>query len=290
MRGLVSYDGDDSQSDSETPNVVPTASKADNDSVLKSGNGAPTEARRLTITKPQIIIRRPVHSKPHPRSRSVEDAELASSTATQAEASTSSPPSDDKSGDLSELSQIRDLLRPPPIPGVPDWGIPPASTEPCEPAIEAKLAQFHALKRDPEQPKHFNDSLMSNRSFRNPHLYAKLVEFADVNERTTNFPREIWDPHNVQEEWFADKIAAHQKARSEQQESAQSSSNKRARIDFASATASAPQRAPGMRSDVNNPYIQHYTRAAPSAPPRKSRLGASSIEQLKSGSGRRQWG
>ncbi|KAI9465882.1 HCNGP-like protein-domain-containing protein [Lactarius psammicola] len=264
MHGLVSYDGDDSQSDSETPNeikfVVPTASKADN--------------------HPQ---------KPHPRSRSVEDAEPTSSTATQAEASTSSTPSDDKSSDLSELSKIRDLLRPPQIPDVPDWGIPPASAEPCEPAIEAKLTQFHTLKRDPEQPKHFNDSLMSNRSFRNPHLYAKLVEFADVDERTTNFPREIWDPHDVQEEWFADKIAAHQKARSEQQESAQSS-NKRARIDFASATTSAPQRVSGMRSDVNNPYIQHYPRAAPSAPPRKSRLGASSIEQLKSGSGRQQWG
>ncbi|KAF8268936.1 HCNGP-like protein-domain-containing protein [Lactarius quietus] len=110
------------------------------------------------------------------------------------------------SGDLSELAKIRELLRPPPIPGVPDWGITPATAEPCEPAIEAKLAQFHTLKRDSEQPKHFNDSLMSNRSFRNPHLYAKLVEFADVDERTTNFPREIWDPHDVQEEWFADKI------------------------------------------------------------------------------------
>jgi len=261
------------------------------DSVLKSGDKAPAEARRLAPnTKPQIIIRRPVHSKPHPRSRSVEDAELTSSTATPAEASTSSTPSDDKSGDLSELSTIRDLLRPSPIPGVPDWGIPPASVEHCEPAIQAKLAQFHTLKRDPEQPKHFNDSLMSNRSFRNPHLYAKLVEFADVDERTTNFPREIWDPHDVQEEWFADKLAANQKARSEQQESAQSSSNKRARIDFTSVTTSASQRVSGMRSDVNNPYIQHYPRAAPSAPPRKSRLGASSIEQLKSGPGRRQWG
>jgi hypothetical protein len=47
---------------------------------------------------------------------------------------------------------------------------------------------------------------MSNRSFRNPHLYAKLVEFVDVDERTTNFPKEIWDPHDVQEDWFADKI------------------------------------------------------------------------------------
>lgn len=74
--------------------------------------------------------------------------------------------------------------------------------------LQAKLAQFHALKRDSQNPKHFNDSLMSNRSFRNPHLYTKLVEFVDVDERTTNFPKEIWDPDDVKEEWFADRIGA----------------------------------------------------------------------------------
>ncbi len=47
---------------------------------------------------------------------------------------------------------------------------------------------------------------MSNRSFRNPHLYTKLVEFVDVDERTTNFPKDIWDPSNVRQEWFADQI------------------------------------------------------------------------------------
>ncbi len=47
---------------------------------------------------------------------------------------------------------------------------------------------------------------MSNRSFRNPHLYAKLVEFVDVDERATNFSKEIWDPDAVRDEWFADKI------------------------------------------------------------------------------------
>ncbi|KAI0254627.1 HCNGP-like protein-domain-containing protein [Lactifluus subvellereus] len=213
MHGLVSYDGDDSQSDSERPDELETSTTAtsvnDNDSALKSGHDAPTEARRPPAnSKSQIIIRRPIHSKPHPRSRLNEDAEPPSSSATPAETSGSSTSSDDRSGDLSsnELMRIRDLLRPPPISGAPDWGIPPASVEPCDPAIEAKLAQFYALKRDPEQPKHFNDSLMSNRSFRNPHLYAKLVEFVDVDERTTNFPKEIWDPHDVQEDWFADKI------------------------------------------------------------------------------------
>ncbi|KAF8504426.1 HCNGP-like protein-domain-containing protein [Russula emetica] len=297
MHGLVPYDGDDSQSDSEATYDIKARSTAvsenDNESALKFGNDPLTEARRpAPSSKSQIIIRRPVHSKPHPRSRLADDTETPSPPATQAEASSSSTHSEDRSSDLSsnELTKIRELLRPPPIPGVVDWGIPAASTEPCDPAIEAKLTQFHALKRDPDQPKHFNDSLMSNRSFRNPHLYAKLVEFVDVDERATNFPKEIWDPHDVQEDWLADKIAARQKARSEQQESAQSS-NKRARIEFASSTTSAPQRVSGTRSDANNPYLQHHSRAVPTAPPRKSRFGtqygAGSVEQIKSG--RRPW-
>lgn len=49
---------------------------------------------------------------------------------------------------------------------------------------------------------------MSNRSFRNPHLYAKMVEFVNVDERTVNFPREVWDPYDVEEEWFADHIGS----------------------------------------------------------------------------------
>jgi hypothetical protein len=51
---------------------------------------------------------------------------------------------------------------------------------------------------------------MSNKAFRNPHLYAKLVEFVDVDENSTNFPREAWDPFQVQSDWFAEAIGTPQ--------------------------------------------------------------------------------
>ncbi|KAG6879427.1 hypothetical protein C0992_002693 [Termitomyces sp. T32_za158] len=107
---------------------------------------------------------------------------------------------------VDELSRVRALLVPPAIPGVEDWGIPRASSEPPDPAIANKLAQFHRLKHDPTGPKHFNDSLMSNRSFRNPHLYAQLVEFVDIDERTTNFTHDVWALGDFEPEWYADKI------------------------------------------------------------------------------------
>ena len=37
-------------------------------------------------------------------------------------------------------------------------------------------------------------------------MYAKLVEFVDVDERATNFPKDMWDPSDVKPDWFADQI------------------------------------------------------------------------------------
>ncbi len=37
-----------------------------------------------------------------------------------------------------EIARIRAILKPPPIPGVEDWGISPPSTEPCNPSIHVR--------------------------------------------------------------------------------------------------------------------------------------------------------
>lgn len=111
--------------------------------------------------------------------------------------------------------RLRALLHPPPIAGLEDWGIPPAADPAnCDPTLAAQLAEFARLKcgstgddgQSIQVPRHFNDSLMGSRAFRNPHLYARLVDFVDVDECTSNFPRNIWDPHDVRPEWFAESI------------------------------------------------------------------------------------
>jgi hypothetical protein len=43
---------------------------------------------------------------------------------------------DDTNEPEDELTRIRKLLRPSAIPGVDDWGIPPASSEPCDAELE----------------------------------------------------------------------------------------------------------------------------------------------------------
>jgi hypothetical protein len=96
---------------------------------------------------------------------------------------------------------------------------------------------------------------MQSKAFRNPHIYAKLVQFVDIDETATNFPKDIWDPTDVKEDWYADKIGAshvqnlqealtsasavHQKQKSEQVTSSQSR-GQRTRIAFEPAKTSAP--------------------------------------------------
>ncbi|KAI0697025.1 HCNGP-like protein-domain-containing protein [Cytidiella melzeri] len=239
LHGLSAY-GDEQSSDNEDSpadvgssslggigyNKRWTANKAD-DAPLNLAADAfsgPTSSN-----KAQIVIKKPHHLKTHPR---VPLHDTARSTAgietrfSEVSVDTGNEPED-------ELSSIRKALQPPPIPGVDDWGIPLEPNGECDPSIEAKLAQFHALKRDPSNPKHFNDSLMANRSFRNPHLYTKLVEFVDVNERTTNFPKNLWDPEDIEEEWYAHRLAEYQKQRSEQQSSTHGA-GKRTHLEFTS--------------------------------------------------------
>ncbi|KAG8767605.1 hypothetical protein FRC12_006154 [Ceratobasidium sp. 428] len=103
----------------------------------------------------------------------------------------------------SELAQMRVLLQPPPIPGVENFGIPPPSEDKVDPELAAKVSKFLALKK---QGTHFNDILMRNKSFNNPHIYAKLVDFVDVDETGTNFPKNMWDPHDIQPEWYAEEL------------------------------------------------------------------------------------
>ncbi|KAL5523383.1 hypothetical protein ACEPAF_1650 [Sanghuangporus sanghuang] len=251
--GLVAYDGD-SASDSEQRNmnnvrlpferklkerVDVTPEKGRKSSTQASGRPAGIESRKT----PRISKNDPDRGQP---ALSTSDEEGAHAEPIAGPSRGTSPSTSHTSSEMQvdELARIRTLLRPPPIPGLDGCGIPPASNEDdddCDPALVAKLCQFHELKRNPSNPRHFNDSLMSNRSFRNPHLYAQLVEFVDVDECTTNFPADIWDPRDVREEWFAERIAEEQKRREERQ-AAKQAAGKRSHIDFTSSSHSSSAR------------------------------------------------
>ncbi|KAL1411962.1 hypothetical protein Q8F55_002955 [Vanrija albida] len=82
-----------------------------------------------------------------------------------------------------------------------DWGIPPPAGPPSS-ALSAKVAQFLQLKRGGQ---HINTSLLQSSSFANPHIYAKLVEFVELDETATAFPAAGW----LTRRHIADEIPLH---------------------------------------------------------------------------------
>ncbi|EST10054.1 SAP30-binding protein [Kalmanozyma brasiliensis GHG001] len=103
-----------------------------------------------------------------------------------------------------ELFRDMSVLFPPPQPAVaysavdweprPFWGLEPEDMMFFDPEYKERLQlpetvhqtveRFHHLKR---KGTHFNQSLMENRSFNNPHVYSQLVEFLGIDETRSNF-------------------------------------------------------------------------------------------------------
>ncbi|KAF5310599.1 hypothetical protein D9619_008247 [Psilocybe cf. subviscida] len=252
MNGLVAYDYDSPSESEAGPSKFHKVMS--NDKSTKGEVKNATDVRR--IPKAQVIIKRPSTTLKHqPRAHISDDITQEGIPATSSQFSVDPTPAPlQPNAPSDELVQLRATLRPPSSPGAEDWGIPPASSEPCDPALMTKLTQFATMKRDSVNPKHFNDSLMSHRSFRNPHLYTQLVDFVDVDERATNFPKDMWDPNDVQPDWFADQIADAQKERSEKQAAAQAP-GKRSRIDFSSSRDQhSSTAAPPLKKSRFQPY------------------------------------
>ena len=98
------------------------------------------------LPKSQVVIRRPAQLKNHPRAH-VSDDILDDTENLGSNSPASVPESPLKTeqgevgstGETDEISHLRQLLAPPPIPGMIDWGIPPATSSPCDPVIQVRL-------------------------------------------------------------------------------------------------------------------------------------------------------
>lgn len=115
-----------------------------------------------------------------------------------------------------------------------------------------KLAHFQTLKE--EQGVHFNQSLNRNRSFRNPRIYNKLVEWVEVEETSSGYSDmirggkakadEIWMSsqearRELKLQGGKDAISFLQKRRQEESEERKKKA-RRDNIDFVGSKSSSP--------------------------------------------------
>ncbi|GHJ88880.1 hypothetical protein NliqN6_5282 [Naganishia liquefaciens] len=190
-------------------------------------------------------------------------------------------------GGLSDQEVFRIVSRPPGGSRGEVWEVPPASKEKPSEALQAKVANFLRLKV--EQDRHINTTLLSSTAFANPHIYSKLVEFVDIDERGSAFPGGGWITRRGLEAripvWGAKGIAAQQKAQ-ETAMLASQATGKRKHIDF-TAGGNGSNRRPEMSS--RNEGERHASVEARRGH-RGSRDRALHVEPRDEGSSRRRQG
>lgn len=118
-------------------------------------------------------------------------------------------------------------------PDCPSWELPPEPEADVDPAVQAKVGGLQAML---ERGIQFNERLQANQSFRNPHIYDRLVEFLDLDEFGTNFPKTWYDPSAFPSYIRGSRLTEAQKAAAKAKAAAQAA-NPRSSIPFIPAQA-----------------------------------------------------
>ncbi|ORX52851.1 HCNGP-domain-containing protein [Hesseltinella vesiculosa] len=84
-----------------------------------------------------------------------------------------------------------------------DLGICPEPTTLVDPDRLEKMEHFQKLRRSGQR---LNKHLQNNKSFRNPNIQTKLMEFCQVNETGSNFPLEQYNPDGFPASSYLDGI------------------------------------------------------------------------------------
>ena len=53
-----------------------------------------------------------------------------------------------------------------------------------------------------------NESIKQKKSYRNPSIYQKLIDFLDIDEMGSNFPKDVFDPKKFREDKKNDYVVS----------------------------------------------------------------------------------
>ncbi|GAA5797923.1 hypothetical protein HPULCUR_003319 [Helicostylum pulchrum] len=172
------------------------------------------------------------------------------------------------SGEINEHhKRLMAALVPKPIEGGINWGIPDEPTTPCDPERAERIAHFLSLRASGHR---LNDHLQHNKAFRNPRIYARLVEFADVEELGSNFDKQDFDPTGFPPELYIDGILETQKKLAEEKVALQQN---RTSVQF----VPTQQQQPELSQQQNSAMAQAMATAAKVA----SRIAKPPIQEEK---------
>ncbi|KAJ1977908.1 hypothetical protein H4R34_003404 [Dimargaris verticillata] len=145
-----------------------------------------------------------VHQEPTEKPVSPNTASLDNSQPSSPPRDATLPPLTSPEPSAAPLTQRQQLLCPPAIPDVEEWGIPSEPPGAADPDVQARFNQWQAMMADGAD---FNTQLFGNKSFRNPHLCAKFIEFLELDEFGSNFSTTVFDPHALSRAQYLEDMA-----------------------------------------------------------------------------------
>lgn len=101
--------------------------------------------------------------------------------------------------------------------------LPPEPVAPCSKELQEKIEKLWEKK---QMGMDMNSVIQNKKAFRNPSIYAKLIQFCDIDELGTNFPPELYDGHLFGRESQYDELGKAQKAEMDKREKAQEARKK----------------------------------------------------------------
>ncbi|KAJ2682602.1 hypothetical protein IWW39_005925 [Coemansia spiralis] len=131
---------------------------------------------------------------------------------------------------------------------VPDIAPQPDAVE-CPAELQAKFAQWYDLK---QQGANFNETLMRNKTFRNPNIYQWLVDHLGLEEAGSNMPLEGFSPAELREDFTPEALAEEQDRRAREvaaKKSADAAAGNLRKMNFNSAGHTAERPASTLGRD-----------------------------------------
>lgn len=109
--------------------------------------------------------------------------------------------------------------------------IPPEPPGRCPSHLQEKIYKLYERKLhgDFDTNKH----IQKKKEFRNPSIYEKLIQYCEIDELGTNYPKDMFDPHGWSEDSYYESLAKAQKVEMEKLEKAK---KERTKIEFVTGT------------------------------------------------------
>lgn len=104
----------------------------------------------------------------------------------------------------------------------------------CSKALQDKISKLYdKMQNQGLNLNYMNNNIKQRKNYRNPSIYEKLIEFCGIDEKGTNYPPEIFDPHQWGKESFYDALDKAQKTEMEKREKERKD---RTKIEFVTGT------------------------------------------------------